>query len=401
MQRPRLRRCAIGMLLLVAFASRPAAACSVPVFRYALERWPADPYEVVIFHRGTLAPELTELAESLGPAAEQSANVRITTADLDTLDRLDPPGEADLALLALWESQQTDTLPWMIIRYPAAARKETIVWSGEPSRSVVEQLFRSPIRQQIARQLLTGHTAVWVMLESGDGTKDDAAFAKLQERLDHAEGTLKLPEIAEEDIAAGLVSVDPTLLKISFPLVRLSRDDPAERMFVEMLLGTEPDLRSAEFAGEPMVFPIFGRGRALYALIGAGINEETIAIACETLVGPCTCQVKDENPGTDLLMAVDWDNLVQSTLHTDKPLPPLPGLAVATETEPSPERLPSEASIETEPLPDPPRERAVDEPAAHSAPDHPAEPAVAEVSERRISPLVRNLLIAGGVIITL
>ncbi len=28
-----------------------ATACNVPVFRYALERWEADHYEIVVFHR--------------------------------------------------------------------------------------------------------------------------------------------------------------------------------------------------------------------------------------------------------------------------------------------------------------------------------------------------------------
>ena len=48
-----------GSVLLAATALvlgvRPAAACSVPVFRYALERWPADMYRLVVFHRGALS----------------------------------------------------------------------------------------------------------------------------------------------------------------------------------------------------------------------------------------------------------------------------------------------------------------------------------------------------------
>ena len=33
-----------------------ALACSVPVFRYALERWDASPYALVVFHRGRFRP---------------------------------------------------------------------------------------------------------------------------------------------------------------------------------------------------------------------------------------------------------------------------------------------------------------------------------------------------------
>jgi len=45
-------------LLLLAFAAvmgaLPVWACDVPVFRFALERWPADPYQATIFHKGPL-----------------------------------------------------------------------------------------------------------------------------------------------------------------------------------------------------------------------------------------------------------------------------------------------------------------------------------------------------------
>jgi hypothetical protein len=54
------------------------------------------------------------------------------------------------------------------------------------------------------------------------------------------------------------------------------------------------------------VFPVFGQGRVLYALVGAGINEMTIAETCGFLVGACSCQVKALNPGTDLLIWADW-----------------------------------------------------------------------------------------------
>ncbi|TWW12353.1 hypothetical protein E3A20_01920, partial [Planctomyces bekefii] len=36
-----------------------------------------------------------------------------------------------------------------------------------------------------------------------------------------------------------------------------------------------------------------GRGRVLYALVGDGIAEGTIAAACDFLTGPCSCQVKE------------------------------------------------------------------------------------------------------------
>jgi hypothetical protein len=74
-----------------------------------------------------------------------------------------------------------------------------------------------------------------------------------------------------------------------------------------------------------MAFPIFGRGRALYALVGNGVAPQLVGEACQFLTGACQCTVKAENPGVDLLMQVDWDNLVQPTEAIDASLPPLAG----------------------------------------------------------------------------
>ena len=37
--------------------TNPANACSIPVFRYAMERWPADYYEGIVIHKGPLADD--------------------------------------------------------------------------------------------------------------------------------------------------------------------------------------------------------------------------------------------------------------------------------------------------------------------------------------------------------
>ena len=75
-----------------------------------------------------------------------------------------------------------------------------------------------------------------------------------------------------------------------------------------MLLGTERALKDAK---EPLVIPIFGRGRALYALGGAGLKAETIAQAARFLIGKCSSEEKELNPGADLLIAADWDELLK------------------------------------------------------------------------------------------
>ena len=67
-----------------------------------------------------------------------------------------------------------------------------------------------------------------------------------------------------------------------------------------------------------MAFPVIGRGRVLYALVGKGNFEDTIAMASRFVVGPCSCQVKDQNPGFDLLMNVDWDEKIGGSLVSEE-----------------------------------------------------------------------------------
>lgn len=294
-------------------------ACSVPVFRYALERWPADKYSAVVFHRGpldTAQQQLLKQFEKEGAIQEKSANVELRLVNLD-----EKPAPEDLAL---WKMQKSETLPLLVLRTPLPAPVPTGFWSGELTQENLSGLIDSPLRQKIAKQLIKGQTGVWVFLETGDPEKDKPAYELLVKEVKRMEKTLKLPEIDEADIEQGLVSVSPDSLKLQFQIEKCSKKNVAESQFIQMLLATENDLK--DFQDEPMAFPVFGRGRVLYALIGKGINPGTIEQACRDLTGPCTCQVKDQNPGTDLLMAVKWDDLVTPTAQDEKELPPLTGL---------------------------------------------------------------------------
>lgn len=298
-----------------------AAACSVPVFRYALEHWEPDPYRLTVFHRGPLPPaaeeHLAKLSQRLrDPDGRRLANLELITADL--------AGEVDDDARILGAPQGGDSLPLLVLQRPGVGgRSGEIVFRRPLQEGDLERLLDSPLRKTIASQLLEGESVVWVLLESGEAARDEAAFATLTAELQRLAETLRLPSIDPADAAE--LSVAPETLKISFAAHRLSRDDEQEEVFRELLLSVEPDLRDATYHGEPMAFPIFGRGRVLYALIGEGINRDTIEEACRFLTGGCQCTVKRENPGVDLLYAVDWSRFVEPTVPL-KPPPPLVGL---------------------------------------------------------------------------
>lgn len=303
-------------------AASSAQACSVPVFRYALEQWRPDNFEVIVFHKGPLSDAEKALAAKVEPKnidASYTANAWARMVDLDA--------SPDAALVELWEQQETKTLPWMLVRSPAKFGKPLDVVSQEFNEENVTSLLDSPLRKKITDGILKGDSVVWVLLKSGDEAKDAAAEEIMRGELKRLQGELKLPEIDEQDIEDGFLSVNPDELKLRFSMITVSRDDAQEQAFVQMLLTVEPDLRDSEFANEPMALPVFGRGRALYALIGKGINAETIEDAGRFLTGACQCTVKAQNPGVDILTSVDWDRLVVPTLEKDTILPALAGLS--------------------------------------------------------------------------
>ncbi|MEM1071064.1 MAG: hypothetical protein AAGI63_19315 [Planctomycetota bacterium] len=285
----------------IALGASIAMACNVPVFRYALERWPPDLYEIVVIHDGGLSAADAQQIDSLQDSdhlSSKGTNFRVRSADAKQLK--------DKTLLSLWDNRKQRDRPLMVMMYPRKAREvpDRIVTTAAFSSSAIETMVDSPVRQKLAKQLLDGDSAVWVFVPCGDKEQDEAARKMLELQMKRNQEELKLPPQDEIEADEFFVDDNPIELRLSFSMVTLNREDSKERFLLNMLLGSEPDL---EALNQPMAFPVIGRGRVLYALVGKGIYSDTIEMASKFVVGPCSCQVKDQNPGFDLLMAVDWD----------------------------------------------------------------------------------------------
>lgn len=371
-----MERLWIGLGISLGLACVQATACSVPVFRYALERWRSDLFEVVLVHRGSLTAEQEAIARALDPDADvqPGAETGPVAANVE-FHRLDARAEPPMELAGLRRQLPADlSLPAVTVRFPRLFGNPAVLWSVPLSSGAVRQILDSPVRRDLARRLIRGDSAVWVFLDIGDPARDDPAAALLQKRLGHLEKTLQLQSLDPADVAGGLVSVPEDKLRVAFSMVRVSRRDPAEQFLIRMLLDIEEDLR--EFK-EPIAFPVFGRGRALFALVGKGIVEDNIDEACHFLTGPCSCQAKALNPGVDLLMAVDWDEEVETMAVNTRELPELSGVAgFGTGTVSAAARSPAEPA----------------EPVA--APPAPAAPPAA--ARQGYRPLVTGLAVAGG-----
>lgn len=288
-------------------------ACNVPVFRYALERWPADRYEFLILQHGTLTSKelstITNLKKYL-PENEDQSNFQIKNIDLSR-----PQSKS---FLHLWEKLGQPQKTHLVIRTANPAR---IIWSGSLSDGRTKMLLDSPVRQKIADKLQDGAVAVWLFLAGGNQSFDSTRRQILQTHLNTLEKTLSFAPQQKENLNNQLTVEDSSAkYPIRFPLIEISRTDSAETFLRTLLLKSEPDL--AEYSSLPMAFPVYGRGRALYTLIGKGINPGNIQEACKFLIGPCSCEIKALNQGFDLLIHTDW-SLLPVTIQLSSESPPV------------------------------------------------------------------------------
>jgi len=52
-----------------------------------------------------------------------------------------------------------------------------------------------------------------------------------------------------------------------------------------------------------MQFPILSQARRPFARIGEGMEAANIDEPAQILIGKCSCQIKEQNPGLDLLFS--------------------------------------------------------------------------------------------------
>ncbi len=284
----------------------PAWACTIPVFRYALEKWDLTRYDILIYHRGPLPADLEPTLKAWNDAPNK-ANLDITTIDLGA--KVAPKR------LKLWQREGKKTeLPWMLVRYQDAEDDAASAWSGPCTADNLKHLADSPMRQSVLADLTRGSSCVFVMLTSDDEATDRAVSSKLQKDLLTLEKKIKLQDLVEEDRAKLRL---PLPIKVSLPLLTLDRAHPDEATFIKLLLATEDGLAKTK---GPIVFPIFGRGRVLCSLSGEEIDK--LSFVAEFLCKGCSCDVKKLNPGIDMLMLANWNEIFESLYEKKEAAPP-------------------------------------------------------------------------------
>ncbi len=283
-----------------------AMACDTPVYRFSMysDSWAPWPYAAFYLHSGEI------------PEAHAAINRRLASFEDEIPHRTNLVlHEVNTTEAGVWEQlpktlrQEWEDLaekgPRWFIMAPHALRP---LYSGNLDDATLASLIDSPVRQQIGKAQEQGKM-VLLLLEGAAADENEAAAKVIADVAKQAadgllasnELPLDLPKVPDPEAKPNLDT-----LSLELQMIRVRRDDPAERFLVQMLMAVEPDLD--RFADRAMVFLAYGRGRVLPPYIGAGITAENLITesGVQFLLGPCSCEIKGQNPGADLLTSWDW-----------------------------------------------------------------------------------------------
>lgn len=300
-----LNPCSILGFAALAFClafSATAHACSIPVFRYALDRWQADNFRLEISAADAKDEVIAKFIRNFGAASALNLEVTRLPGDKPGHTRLLRP-----------HTEETASAP---------------IWSGTLNAAALAAITNTAPGDEIVRRILAGDSAVWVLVESGDRAADDAAAKVLEKRLRYLQQVAVLPPIDPSDPTSKL-GPGPKLA-VKFSLLRVGKSTDAS--FLSTLAGPKSGLAATR---EPWVAAVFGRGRVLGAWPAKGFGDEQIEEVSLFLLGACSCQVKRLNPGWDLLLHADWDEQLRAIGYQasdDSASANRPNTAVAPET---------------------------------------------------------------------
>lgn len=314
----RVRACAtLAAVLACLSLAPPARSCETPVYRYAMYRWLPAPYRVFVFHRGKPSPQDQEVERLLAEEAKNpaGANVFAVPVDLDRKDALESlPGPVQEA----WKAHAGKPLPVHLV-FTAWG---TELFAGRLDAATLRAMIDSPVRTQIGKLFQQGHGVVLLVLEGSNKEENTRLEAEARQVMAKAAAGEILrdpgqePSPAAKSASGGLraepdagsdAAPRPGGLKVA--LVKLDRAKPEETWLPKMLLAMEPELE--KHAAEPVLFAIFGRGRVMPPGVGKEVHVESLTYLLGFLADRCSCTVKDQNPGLDLLIKWDWEAVAE------------------------------------------------------------------------------------------
>lgn len=298
MNRPCHRKSIRSIAVLIAMTlglGKSASACAIPVFRYALERWQSDLFEVDVFHRGPLSSTDRAAASALEDHSVTNGgkvNLEVVLCDVD--------GTLDEDLQTVWQGLSEPSVPYVVVRAPGGRNGSPVIWKGSLT-DIPQTWGDTPTERELQRRLLAGDSIVWVVLAGQNATDSDQVMKTMLGQF---------PTLAEEiPLPPGiglpgsqLMSAIP--LEMRFSVLTVSYHDAVATWLRRCAMAMS---RTPVTDAETLVLPVFGRGRALTPLKSEDVDAESLEELSRFLCGACSCQVKELNPGFDLLLAINWD----------------------------------------------------------------------------------------------
>ncbi len=321
---------------LVCLIGQNCLACTTPVYRVAMYDWPAAPYRVFYFHSGEIPEADVKLHEAIGAAAEEekASNIAVHTVDVTDEETLKKwPPEVRAAWDDLPEERKTGPTYALFTPWPWAEQ----LYSGPLDAEAIAALVDSPVRKSLCELLDEGNVTVFLLVAGKDAEAnkkaEEALAAAIAEgkagripvALDPFAGPMMPPpeqdaEVQESETAAeGDPQPAPPEVKVAS--LTLQPDDAKEKWLMTMLFGAEG--KTGEQADVPMVFLVYGRGRALPPMAGEQITVENLVDGVAFLGSACSCTVKEQNPGFDLLTTWDWNATADKMAESDPSLAPM------------------------------------------------------------------------------
>lgn len=236
---------------IIAIVSLVSLACTTKVSEWVLLNSLPNQYSLIYFHKAPLIEKTRQQIVDLNKNIME-ANIQFKDVIREDVDK-----------------------PYYALYYGKR------LFSTYNDQGELRNLISSPVRDKIAGELKAGKLCVILYLKTDIKEKDDNGIKEIRKAI----AASPFGEI--------------------IPVIELNRNNTEESHFISMLLNVEDDLRGIK---EPMLFGIFGRFKALEPLLAGGITEENINLMIDFLTADCSCLIKDDLPGTDILYINKWES---------------------------------------------------------------------------------------------
>lgn len=178
------------------------------------------------------------------------------------------------------------------------------------------------MRDETAKRIIGGDAVVWMLIKGDNAQSNKVARLKLDEGLQKIEGSIDLPPALLEMFNPEQQDQIRQDLPIRFSVIEVDRNDAKEPILMSVLKNYDPDLYK-ERPSEPFIMPVFGCSRALAQIPAGYVDQDMLVEAVEYLTGSCSCEIKNQNPGFDLFIPVDYTSQLERDFVSEHTNPEL------------------------------------------------------------------------------